>query len=131
MEKFNRMYFDCDAKNVPLQTEYVHQKSKGERDRVSNLTSACAPCNFAKGNKSLKEFVVDPTKRSRLRSQTKMSLRYSAAVNSTKDAIERSLKSTGLITYCWSGGRTKHNRVVQNYSKDPCIQASWVVPSGK
>ncbi|MHB8295093.1 MAG: RNA-guided endonuclease IscB [Acidimicrobiales bacterium] len=47
--------------SVPLNIDHIHPRSKGGSDRVSNLALACIPCNQAKGNRPVEEFLAhDP-----------------------------------------------------------------------
>ncbi len=57
LEKWRRTCAYCDKKDVPLEIEHIHPKSKGGSDRVSNLTLACHCCNQAKGNLPIEQFV--------------------------------------------------------------------------
>ena len=64
-------------------------------------------------------------------SQSKAPLKDVAAVNATRYATGEVLKSFGWPVSFWSGGRTKYNRVRQNYEKDHWIDAACVGVSGK
>ena len=57
LEKFHRTCVYCGVKDVPLEVEHILPKSKGGSNRVSNLTIACIPCNQAKSNLDIKEFL--------------------------------------------------------------------------
>lgn len=57
LEKWNRQCVYCGAKNIPLQVEHIHPKSKGGTNRISNLCIACEPCNLAKGTQDIKDFL--------------------------------------------------------------------------
>ena len=59
LEKFNRTCAYCGAKDVPLEVEHTLPKSKGGSNRVSNLAIACVPCNQAKSNLDIQEFLAD------------------------------------------------------------------------
>ena len=54
-----------------------------------------------------------------------------AAVNATRYAIGNAIRSIGLPTAFWTGGRTQHNRVKQDYAKDHWIDAACVGEGGK
>ncbi len=58
LEKFNRTCAYCGAKDVPLEVEHIRPKSKGGSNRVSNLAIACVPCNQAKSNQDIKDFLA-------------------------------------------------------------------------
>ena len=111
LEKWGRQCTYCETQNIPLEIEHVKPKSKGGSNRVSNLVLACRPCNQAKANQSIQEFLANqPKKLTRILSQLKAPLKDAAAVNSTRWAVFEKLKSTGLPLEVGSGGRTKFNR---------------------
>ena len=58
-------------------------------------------------------------------------MRDAAAVNASRNAIGKKLKSLGFSTSFWTGGRTKFNRIKQNYPKDHWIDAACVGKSGE
>ncbi|MHB1758518.1 MAG: RNA-guided endonuclease IscB, partial [Leptospirillum sp.] len=111
LEKWQRTCAYCGAKDVPLEIDHIHPRSKGGTDRVSNLTLACHVCNQKKGSRDITEFLSNkPETLKRLLSQAKSPLRDASAVNSTRWALFQSLKRTGLSVETGSGGRTKWNR---------------------
>ncbi len=131
LDKYQRTCVYCQAKNVPLQIDHIHPKSRGGSNRVSNLTLACENCNQAKGNKPVEEFLEDkPEVLKKIKSQAKAPLKDAAAVNSTRFAIVRMAKSHCSSVHCWTGGRTKFNRVSQNLIKTHAIDAACVGDSG-
>lgn len=131
LEKFNRTCAYCGARNVPLEIEHIHARSNGGSNRVSNLTLSCVPCNQAKSNRDIRDFLVhDPVRLARIQAQAKSPLRDAAAVNATRYAIGNALKSFGLPVSFWSGGRTKHNRTAQGYPKEHWIDAACVGETG-
>jgi len=131
LEKWDRQCAYCGAKNVPLEIEHIQASSKGGSNRVSNLTLACSPCNFDKGNKDIKEFLKRKPKRlKKIQAQAKASLKDAAAVNATRYATGNILKCFGLPITFSSGGRTKFNRLKLGYSKDHWIDAACVGESG-
>ena len=131
LEKWNRTCAYCDATNVPLDLEHIVPRSRGGSDRPSNLTLACRPCNERKGNQSIEEFLArSPDRLKRIQAQARAPLKDAAAVNATRYAIGEAIKSCGLPTAFWSGGRTKRNRVSQGYAKDHWIDAACVGESG-
>jgi hypothetical protein len=98
---------------------------------VSNLTLACIPCNFDKGNKDIKEFLKRKPKRlKKIQAQAKAPLKDAAAVNATRYATGNALKGFGLPIAFSSGGRTKFNRLKLGYSKDHWIDAAGKGESG-
>jgi 5-methylcytosine-specific restriction endonuclease McrA len=48
----------CGARDVFLEIEHRHPRSRGGSDDPSNLTLACGPCNRAKGTKTAEEFTA-------------------------------------------------------------------------
>ena len=127
LEKFNRTCVYCGAKDTPLEVEHIKPKSKGGSNRASNLTIACIPCNQAKSNLDIKEFLADkPSVLKRVLAQTKAPLRDAAAVNSTRWKLFNSLKETGLPVTTGTGGQTKFNRTQQGLNKTHWLDAACV-----
>jgi 5-methylcytosine-specific restriction endonuclease McrA len=127
LEKWERKCAYCDAQNIPLQVEHIIPRSRGGTDRVSNLTLACEPCNRAKDNRDVREFLAgQPDTLKRILAQAKAPLKDAAAVNSVRYATGSRLRSLGLSVSFWSGGRTKFNRVRCGYPKDHWIDAACV-----
>jgi hypothetical protein len=108
---------------VPLNQDHVVPKSGGGSDRLSNLVLACVPCNDAKANRPVEEFVTDPVRLARIRSQLKQPLRDVAAVNSTRWALWRELQRTEIPVHVGSGGKTKFNRIRSGLAKSHCNDA--------
>lgn len=117
LEKFGRKCVYCDVRGVPLNQDHVIPKSDGGSDRLSNLALACVPCNDAKANRPVEEFVTDPVRLARILTQLKQPLVDVAAVNSTRWALWRELQGTGLPVHVGSGGRTKFNRTRNGLAK--------------
>ena len=127
LEKFQRVCAYCDAKNVPLQIEHIHARARGGSNRISNLTLACGPCNLKKDARDIREFLAkDPARLARILKQVKAPLRDAAAVNSTRWAVYRSLKQTGLPVETGTGGRTKWNRSRLGIQKTHALDAACV-----
>jgi len=126
LEKWRRRCAYCGKANVPLEIEHLTPHSRGGSNRVSNLTLACTPCNQKKGNRTAAEFGHPE-----LQAKAKAPLKDAAAVNSIRYAIGNVIRSMGLPTTCWSGGRTKRNRVTQSYPKDHWIDAACVGEAGE
>jgi 5-methylcytosine-specific restriction endonuclease McrA len=125
LEKWHRQCAYCGKENVPLEIEHLTPRSRGGSNRVSNLALACTSCNQRKGNRTAAEFGHPE-----LQAKAKLPLKDAAAVNAARYAIGDAIRSTGLPTAFWSGGRTKRNRVKQGYSKDHWIDAACVGESG-
>ena len=88
LEKWNRQCAYCDAKEVPLQIEHIHPKSRGGSNRASNLTLACGACNQKKAALSVEVFLrKDPVRLARIQAKAKAPLKDAAAVNSTRWAL--------------------------------------------
>ena len=101
----------CGAKEVPLELDHIVARSCGGSDRVSNLCTACRPCNQRKSNQSLEEFLKGkPEVIARIKSQMKAPLKDAAAVNSTRWALRDLLMTFGVEVAVGTGGRTKWNR---------------------
>jgi len=132
LEKWGRHCFYCDKENVPLQVEHIVARSKGGSNRVSNLTLACDPCNDAKDNHPVEDFLAKrPEKLKTLKAQMKTSLRDAAAVNASRWSLFNYLQSTyALPMESGSGGRTKFNRAKQSIDKDHWKDAACVGESG-
>lgn len=125
LEKWNRTCAYCGAKDTPLEIEHLTPKSRGGSDRVSNLTLACHPCNQKKGNQTATEFGHP-----QLQARARMPLKDAAAINSARWALFEQLKLTGLPVECGTGGRTKYNRIRQDYPKAHWVDAACVGESG-
>lgn len=129
LEKWGRTCAYCGAQNVPLEVEQIQPRSKGGSDRVSNLTMACHSCNQAKGNGDIRDFLSgQPDVLSRLLRQAKSPLKDAAAVNSTRWALFKALKATGLPVTTGTGGQTKFNRLRLNLPKAHWLDAACVGP---
>lgn len=126
LEKWGRECAYCGKKDVPLQIEHIHPKSKGGSDRVSNLTVACESCNQKKGNKPVEEFLKKkPKVLKKIKEGVKQPLKDAAAVNSTRNKLVE-ISSALLSTKCWTGGQTKYNRCRLDLPKDHHIDAACV-----
>ncbi|MDT9181388.1 RNA-guided endonuclease IscB [Limnospira sp. PMC 289.06] len=127
LEKWGRTCAYCGAKHVPLEVEHIQPRSKGGSDRVSNLTIACHSCNQAKGNGDIRDFLSgQPDVLSRLLRQAKSPLNDAAAVNSTRWALFKALKATGLRVTTGTAGQTKFNRLRLNLPKAHWLDAACV-----
>lgn len=127
LEKWNRKCAYCGVENVPLEIEHIQPRSKGGSDRVSNLSLACNPCNQAKGNQDIGEFLAGlPELLNRILKQAKSPLKDAAAVNSTRWGLFNALKATGLPIRTGTGGQTKFNRTRLNLPKTHWLDAACV-----
>ncbi|MEA5542798.1 RNA-guided endonuclease IscB [Limnoraphis robusta Tam1] len=127
LEKWNRKCAYCGVENVPLEIEHIQPSSKGGSDRVSNLSLACNPCNQAKGNQDIREFLAGlPELLNPILKQAKSPLKDAAAVNSTRWALFNALKATGLPIRTGTGGQTKFNRTRLNLPKTHWLDAACV-----
>ncbi len=127
LEKWDRKCAYCGAENVPLQVEHIHPKSQGGSNRISNLAIACEPCNLKKGVQSITDFLAKkPDVLKKVTAQAKRPLKDAAAVNSTRWALFKVLKTTGLPVTTSSGGQTKFNRSRLNLPKTHWLDAACV-----
>ena len=127
LAKWGRKCTYCGIENVPFEIEHILAKSKGGSNRVSNLCLSCHPCNQAKGNKSIEEFLKKkPEVLKRVLAQAKAPLKDAAAVNATRWELYRRLQSTGLPVEVGSGGRTKFNRKTRGIEKSHWADAACV-----
>jgi 5-methylcytosine-specific restriction endonuclease McrA len=127
LNKFNRQCAYCGAKDTVLEIEHIKPRSKGGSDRVSNLALACHPCNQRKGNQEIEDFLSGkPDVLKRVLAQAKAPLKDAAAVNATRWALFRALKSTGLPIATGSGGLTKFNRTRLGLPKAHWLDAACV-----
>lgn len=127
LEKWGRQCAYCGVKDVPLQVEHIHPRAKGGSNSITNLTLSCQKCNTKKGTKDLKDFLKkDPSKLTKILAQVKRPLADASAVNTTRWALFRVLKETGLPVELGSGGLTKFNRSQQNLEKTHWLDAACV-----
>jgi len=121
LEKFGRKCVYCGAENIPLQIEHIVPKARGGSNRVSNLTLACEPCNRKKGNQTAEEFGHP-----KVQAIASKPLKDAAAVNTTRWALYRRIKATGLPVEVGTGGRTKYNRSIRKLPKTHWLDAACV-----
>jgi 5-methylcytosine-specific restriction endonuclease McrA len=121
LEKWQRRCAYCKKTDVPLEIEHLTPRARGGSNRISNLTLACTPCNQRKGTQTAAEFGFPE-----VQAQAKVPLNDAAAVNTTRWALYRRLKATGLPIETGTGGRTKWNRVQRNLLKTHWLDAACV-----
>lgn len=127
LEKWNRECAYCGVKDVPFQVEHIHPRAKGGSNSITNLTLSCEKCNTIKGTKDIKDFLKkDPARLQKILKQAKRPLADAASVNTTRWALFRALKETGLPVETGSGGLTKFNRSQQKLAKTHWIDAACV-----
>lgn len=128
LEKWGRTCAYCGAINVPLTVDHVHPRSRGGPDRVCNLALACVPCNQAKSDHPIQQFLADrPAVSARILAQAKTPLRDAAAINATRWALWRALDDRyPSQVRTGSGGRTKWNRTRSRLSKSHTLDALCV-----
>jgi 5-methylcytosine-specific restriction endonuclease McrA len=132
LEKWDRTCAYCGLKDVPLEVEHIVPKSRAGSNRISNLCIACVPCNQAKSNLDIGDFLADkPSLLSRIMAQAKAPLKDAAVVNSTRWKLFSSLKETGLPVVTGTGGQTKFNRTQQNLPKRHYLDAAMVSDTPK
>lgn len=125
LEKWEHTCAYCGAKDLPLEIEHIIPKTRGGSNRVTNLSLACHICNQKKGTQTAIEFGYPY-----IQAKAKQPLKDTAAVNTTRWALFDRLKLTGLPVEVGTGGRTKFNRVRQDYPKAHWIDAACVGESG-
>lgn len=127
LEKWNRQCAYCGVKDVRLQIEHIHLRARGGSNSITNLTLSCEKCNVKKGTKDIKDFLKkEPLRLSKILAQAKRPLADAAAVNTTRFALLKALKATGLPVETGSGGLTKFNRSQQNLEKTHWLDACCV-----
>lgn len=127
LEKWGRQCAYCGVKDVPFQVEHIHARAKGGSNSITNLTLSCEKCNVKKGSKDIKDFLKkDQSRLEKILKQAKKPLADAAAVNTTRWALFRVLKSTGLPVETGSGGLTKFNRSQQKLEKTHWLDAACV-----
>ncbi|WP_327252502.1 RNA-guided endonuclease IscB [Streptomyces sp. NBC_01244] len=127
LAKWGRSCAYCGTTGVPLNIDHIHPRSRGGSDRVSNLTTACVPCNEKKSNQPVEEFLKQsPHRLTRILAQAKAPLRDAAAVNATHWALWRALDAAFPSVHTASGGRTKWNRKQTNTPKTHTLDALCV-----
>lgn len=131
LEKFNRTCMYCGDKDVPLQIEHIHPRSRGGSDNISNLGLACEPCNnHLKGNLMLDEWIVELEKKKtkknkiiianikKLDKVKNKTLKDVAVVNATRFKVLDELRKVVPNVECATGARTKMNRIERNLPKE-------------
>lgn len=127
LAKWGRACAYCGATGVPLNIDHIRPRSRGGSNRVSNLCTACIPCNQAKGNRPVEEFLGQaPGRLSRILAQAEAPLRDAAAVNTTRWALWRALHTAFPTVRTASGGRTKWNRTRNGLPKTHTLDALCV-----
>src|SRR5262249_33283829 len=89
----------CRQRATRWELDHIVPRSRGGRNRPSNLALACKPCNDAKDNRTAAEFGHPE-----VQAQTKAPLRDAAAVNSTRQALHQRLLALDLPVETGSGG---------------------------
>jgi len=131
LEKWGRACVYCSATNLPLQIEHIQAKSNRGSNRIGNLTLACPECNQNKGSQDIRDFLAaKPELLGRILAQAPQPLASATAVNATRLAIVEMAQGLCHNVKCWTGGRTKYNRVRQGLPKSHSIDAACVGESG-
>jgi 5-methylcytosine-specific restriction endonuclease McrA len=116
----------CGAKDLRLELDHIVPRRRGS-DAPSNLTAACRPCNQAKGDRNVVDFLKKrPEVLARLRAQIGTPLRDAAAVNATRWRLWEDLCASGHPVEAGTGGRTAWNRKRQDLAKEHWIDAACV-----
>jgi hypothetical protein len=132
LQKWDRKCAYCDKTGVPLQIEHIRAKVRGGSDRISNLAMACEDCNIAKGDGDIRSFLAHDRKRlASILGQAQRPLKDAAVMNAIRYATGDALKLLGPSVSFYTGGRTKMNRIKQDYPKDHWIDAACVGITGE
>lgn len=126
LEKWHRTCAYCGAKNVQMQIDHIHPKSKGGTDSITNLVLACEKCNIKKGTQDVRDFLKSKEKADKILVQARFPLREEAALNATRYAILNFLQSTGIPVEVSTGSRTKMNRIRQDLPRSPWTDAACI-----
>ena len=127
LEKYGHRCVYCRACDVPLNIDHVVPRALGGTDRITNLVTACEPCNKDKGKRRIQVFLKDrPALLAQIMAQLQVPLKDATAVNATRWALCRMLQGTGLPLECSSGGRTKWNRWRFGVPKTHALDAACV-----
>ncbi|WP_406418977.1 RNA-guided endonuclease IscB [Streptomyces sp. NBC_00842] len=127
LTKWGRACAYCGASGVPLNIDHILPRSRGGSGRITNLAVACVPCNQAKNNTPVEEFLKhEPKRLAKILAQAKAPLRDAAAVNATRWALWRSLDGVFPTVHTASGGRTKWNRQRTGLPKTHTLDALCV-----
>ncbi|WP_374207199.1 RNA-guided endonuclease IscB [Streptomyces sp. APSN-46.1] len=127
LAKWERTCAYCGTTGVPLNIDHIHPRSRGGSDRISNLCTACVPCNEKKSNQPVEDFLKQsPRRLARILAQAKTPLRDAAAVNATRWALWRALDTSFDTVRTASGGRTKWNRQRTGLPKTHTLDALCV-----
>jgi 5-methylcytosine-specific restriction endonuclease McrA len=121
LAKWGRRCAYCGARNIPLQVEHIIPRARDGSNRVRNLTTACEPCNTAKGTRTAEEFGHPD-----VQAQARHPLKDAAAVNASRWALYHRLQATGLPVEVGTGGRTRWNRARRELPKAHWIDAACV-----
>ncbi|MFE2324831.1 RNA-guided endonuclease IscB [Streptomyces sp. NPDC059385] len=127
LAKWDRACAYCGASGVPLNIDHIRPRSHGGSDRISNLCTACVPCNEKKSNQPVEDFLKQfPRRLARILAQAKAPLRDAAAVNATRWALWDALDAEFTTVRTASGGRTKWNRQRTGLPKTHTLDALCV-----
>jgi 5-methylcytosine-specific restriction endonuclease McrA len=125
LEKWQRKCAYCGKQDCKLQIEHIVPRSKGGSNRASNLALACEKCNQTKGAKNIEDFLKKkPDVLKKVLAQAKKPLKDAAAVNTTRWALQNSLKLLGKLIKTGTGGQTQFNRVGLGLPKEHWIDAA-------
>ena len=128
LEKHQHKCAYCGVKNVPLQIDHIHPKSKGGSNRVGNLAIACEPCNKKKGSTMPDDIEDDKLRKAvkRTKSRESRSLADMSVVNTIRWKVFGALESFGLPVVTGTGGKTKRNRIESGLPKTHYFDAACV-----
>ena len=115
----------CGRKHSRLELDHVVPRGKGS-NRIDNLITSCRPCNQAKGNKPVEEFLKDkPELLKKIKERLERSNLASAAhVNSVLPSLIDDLKATGLPVTLADAATVSWNRKQMEVQKTHCYDAA-------
>ena len=125
LAKFQRKCVYCGAGDIPLTRDHVIPRSAGGSNRISNLTLACLPCNQAKGNLPLDQFITNPKKLKALKTQLQKPLRSCATMNTLRHRLRDVANATRLPVVEATGAQTKFNRSKFGVPKTHALDAAF------
>ncbi|MFB7182602.1 RNA-guided endonuclease IscB [Streptomyces sp. NPDC056257] len=127
LTKWGKACAYCGATGVPLNIDHIHPRARGGSDRISNLCTACVPCNESKSNRPVEGFLRQaPQRLALVLAQAEAPLHDAAAVNATHWALWRTLDAAFPTVRAASGSRTKWNRLRTGTPKSHTLDALCV-----
>ena len=99
------------GKAKKLEVDHIVPRSKGGAYRIDNLITACKPCNDAKSNHDIEDFLAkDPDRLKRVRQQLKKPMASATHMNQLVPLLQTALDNTGLPVTETDAVSTAHTR---------------------